>query len=435
MQRIIKKILIILLPFVIQTALLPADEQVKAKKEEANSKNTDVPDPLLGAPLKTIPDVLAESEEKRKGLISWDPTEPISKEWNRLNSGLKKHYNLNLGIAYTSLYQGATTKLHYSDRRYYQGASAGDFDLFGVLTLQGQDTCHPSSIGFSSEARHKYSSIPPRLLGDDIGSLWETVNTFNTQQYSLIQLWWELHLIKNKMGFRLGKIDTTDYFSLYSFISSNFCFVSKALTDNVTINFPINGFGLIFAAFLPRNCYLRATIADANAVKTSMSFDTFFNLHEYFTAVELGYMPRNKHLGRGNYNVTFWHSDRRKKLRIPDSKGIAFSFEQGIGQGFITFVRLGFSDGRVRRTKQEIATGIGRLAPFSRKDDECAIGFVWGKPSEKNRRNQYMIEAYYRLQFTNHLQVSPDIQVIMNPTYNPEKNVIGVFGVRVRFDT
>lgn len=391
-------------------------------------------DALLGDTLKNIPDVLAENEEKHEGLFKWDPTEPIHKIWTKVDKRLEKNFNLNVGIAYTSLYQRATTKLHTPGKRFYQGAAGGDFDLFGVLTLVDYTKCYPSSIGFASESRQKFSSIPPRLLGDNIGSLWGTVNTFNVQQYSLIQLWWEQHLIKDRFGFRLGKIDLTDYFDLYKFISSNFSFLSEALTDCLTIDFPSNGFGLVVGAALTRSLYIRAAIADANAIKTSMSFDTFFSLHEYFTAVEFGYKPKNKRFGNGNYNVTFWHSDARKKLHLPETKGIAFSFEQEIRKGIIPFVRFSFSDGKVRPVKQAISSGIGYVAPFSRKDDECAIGFAWGRPSQKNLQDQYLIEAYYRLQLTPHFQVSPDIQVLIHPTYNPKKDVIGVFGVRVRYD-
>lgn len=388
---------------------------------------------VLGDSLKNIPDIIAESEEKHIGLFSSDPTEPFHKYWKKFDDHLKKRFNLDIGMAYTTLYQGATSKLHAPAQTFYQGAAGGDFDLFGVLTLQNQKKPLPSSIGFLSEVRNKYSSIPPRLLGDNIGSLWETVNAFTVQKYSLVQLWWEQHLIKDKLGFRLGKIDLTDYFNLYTFISSNFNFLSESLTDSLTIAFPSNGFGLVVGAFLPKNFYIRATIADANGVKTNLS-TTFFSQCEYFTAVEIGYKPKNNPCREVNYNMTLWHSDARRRLHIPESKGIAFSLEQEIRKGVIPFLRFSFSDGKVRQVKQAIATGIGVISPFSRKDDECAFGFTWGKPSQKGLRNQYMVEGYYRLQLTPHFQITPDLQVIMNPTFNDKNSVVGIFGVRIRFE-
>jgi len=420
----------LLLSLALLISPLSGEEEVQTKESALQQTRNDG---VLGDSLKNIPDVLAENEEKHVGLFSWDPTEPFHQRWKKFDDWLKKKFNLDIGIAYTTIYQGATSKLHSPTQKFYRGAAGGDFDLFGVLTLQDKKKPLPSSIGFLSEVRNKYSSIPPRLLGANIGSLWGTVNTFTVQKYALVQLWWEQHLIKDKLGFRLGKIDLTDYLNLYTFISSNFNFLSESLTDSLTINFPSNGFGLIVGAALPKGWYIRTAIADANAVKTNLS-TTFFSQCEYFTAFEIGYKPKNSACGEVNYNMTLWHSDARKKLHIPESKGIAFSLEQEIRKGVIPFLRFSFSDGKVRPVKQAIATGIGVISPFSRKDDECAFGFTWGKPSKKGLRNQYMLEAYYRLQLTPHFQVTPDIQVIMNPTFNHKNNVIGIFGVRVRFD-
>ena len=38
----------------------------------------------------------------------------------------------------------------------------------------------------------------------------------------------------------------------------------------------------------------------------------------------------------------------------------------------------------------------------------------------------------YRLQVTRELAITPDVQLLINPALNPEKNAIWVFGLRGR---
>lgn len=44
-------------------------------------------------------------------------------------------------------------------------------------------------LTFDSETRHRYSLIPPAQLDDNIGSLWGTTADFDTQDFSLVQLY------------------------------------------------------------------------------------------------------------------------------------------------------------------------------------------------------------------------------------------------------
>ena len=43
-----------------------------------------------------------------------------------------------------------------------------------------------------------------------------------------------------------------------------------------------------------------------------------------------------------------------------------------------------------------------------------------------------LMPLYYRLQLTHHIQITPDIVVILTPSYTPTHDMIGVFSFRVR---
>lgn len=378
--------------------------------------------------LKAIPDLLRFQDEKKKPLFKFNIIEPLHRKWYEAYKYLDKKYHLQLGFAYTSLYQRATTGLDGDE------AAGGDFDFFGQWIINDKDSCHPFSIGFFTEMRSKFTKIPPSDLGDAIGSLWGTVSTFNQQRYSLIQLWAEYHIIRKKFGFRIGKIDLTDYFNLYTFINTNFFFLNSGLTTELSTPFPSNGLSALLAYKPTKNSGILVAIADANGDKTTLSFDTFFSLHEYFTVIEYVYKPEFSNLGKGNYNVMLWHSDARKRLAIPSGWGYALSFEQEVGGGWLPFIRYGFSHGEIKRVRQSFSTGFGLLKPFSRDNDVYGFGVTWGEARDRKKRDQFVIETYYRLQLTPHIQISPDIEIFVNPTDNSEQSMIGVFGIRFRLD-
>ena len=49
-----------------------------------------------------------------------------------------------------------------------------------------------------------------------------------------------------------------------------------------------------------------------------------------------------------------------------------------------------------------------------------------------NSANEKVVEVFYRLQLTPEIAVTPDLQVIFDPSQNPSKDRITVIGARVR---
>ena len=46
--------------------------------------------------------------------------------------------------------------------------------------------------------------------------------------------------------------------------------------------------------------------------------------------------------------------------------------------------------------------------------------------------DQYTTEFFYRIQLFRGLAITPDVQLIINPPFNSDEDVIAVFGVRAR---
>ena len=84
----------------------------------------------------------------------------------------------------------------------------------------------------------------------------------------------------------------------------------------------------------------------------------------------------------------------------------------------------------------EGSVSIGTGYYLREKGDLLGLGLNWGRPSHKTYgpglRDQYTVELFYRLQLLEHLALTPDVQVLVNPATNPGADVVGVFGLRAR---
>jgi porin len=67
-------------------------------------------------------------------------------------------------------------------------------------------------------------------------------------------------------------------------------------------------------------------------------------------------------------------------------------------------------------------------APASSFGTDAANSFPFGTDA----RDQYTVEAYYRLQLAEHLAITPDIQLIKDPALNPDDDFVWIAGIRAR---
>jgi hypothetical protein len=174
---------------------------------------------------------LRESDERADSLIPIEPLQPLHDQWVRITRELRDSIGLDLGLNYTGLYQKSDEALPGK----WSEASGGDFDVFGRWNLFNQGGAWPGALVFATEARHRYSNIPPSQLGEEVGSLWGTVVSFDTQDYALKQLYWEQGSYADQLIYRAGKMDPSDIYDGGRFVSSNYAFLSPAFSDTMTM--------------------------------------------------------------------------------------------------------------------------------------------------------------------------------------------------------
>ena len=416
-----------------ELAEVPTEPQPKPPVEKPQDTLADSPD--------NIPTETSASKREKVSHIPYAPFLWAQRPWRCWVDHLRDNYCLNLGLAYTSIYQHATEAL--LDQR----GAGGDIDLTGHWHLFGGDCCCQAGyLGFRAEQRHRYTDKPPSDLGDSVGSLWPTVKGFNTQSLAMVELWWEHHLIKDLLGLRIGKIDTEDYFDSYRYRSANTGFINSAFSGNPTIPFPPAGFGMVFGCQVPDGLYLAAGFGDANAKKTA-GVHTFFEYYQVFTALEIGWRPCFDGWGHGKYYLTLWHTDE-VDTRPTLAKGDGFSImAQQEFCRYVPFIRYSRStalpseeqqaslispNGIPIETRELIIAGLGVEGPFCYPDDLFAFAIGWGTPQVRELRSQWTFETFYKIQLTPFAELTPDVQLVLRPSKYPSKNALWVFGLRLR---
>jgi porin len=353
----------------------------------------------------------------------FEPFEEFQTIWRDANARLDEDLGLSFSLAYTLVYQYATAGP-------IGDAAVGDFD-FNATWHGIREEGWSGFLGLRTEVRHRLTDFAPSDLGPSFGSLWNTVSGFNSQDFLIAQLWWQQNLLNDRIVTRIGKIDQSDFASAGRFTSANFYFLNPAFASNPAIAYPEAGLGAAVTVWPLERLYLQGTFGDANARKNETSFQQP-DVKEFFTSAEVGFLTKFDGIGRGAYRFTGWFTDSRAALGLPSGRGGAVSMHQEIGERFIPFLRYGWSDGNTTDVRQLLATGVVIKQPLFQPENLLGIAFAWGEPSDQALRDQYVFEAFYRLQVTPTVQFTPDIQLIFDPSRNPNEDVVAVLGARLR---
>jgi hypothetical protein len=368
---------------------------------------------------------LTETREIRVGLFEHGPIAELYRLLHPVRNRLADETGINLGVAYTTLFQAVTAG---DDPR--EGLS-GDFDFFGKWNLLNRNQPNTGSTGFLVEYRHRFTKITPNALNDNLGSLWRTTKAFNSQELALVQLWWEQYLFSDHAKVVAGKIDAANFYNGNRFQNQNTSFLNQAFSTNPTRTFPNNGLGINVRLAPSENIYFSFGVHDANSKKTSFNFDDL-DEDDLFYAVEFGLTPRFEGFGPGRYRFTGWHIGPGKRTNGKSGSGFALSFEQDLGNSLVPFFRYGYQADELEATRQIVVGGLGIESPFGWKDDVLGIGFAWGDPHETELRDQYVMELYLQHRLTPKIQFTPGLQLIFDPSFNRDDDIIAIFEFRVR---
>ena len=398
-----------------------------AVKQEVKYKSGYQDVPAFGGPGSVGFD-LKEADEQKEPFLRFPQIDEALKPWFGFKKGIHDEYGLSYSLDYQTLYQWVNTSPGADD------AASGIFRFYGSWTLLGRGTKNTGSLVYKAEHRHRLGTqLDPQTMGFTAGSAVPTgtqFNEFGNSSWGVTNLYWQQRLNDGRLSFVAGKVDPTDYLDVYALINPLTAFMNLAFSTNPTIAAPNQGLGAAMGMMVTDKMYVVTGFSDASGDPTDEGFDTFFDEHEYFKHVEIGWTQSFERRYLDNIHITAWQVDKRKKDRVPEGYGITFSATKAIEDKWIPFFRAGYADGDASLLQATVSTGVGYYMKEHR--DLLGVGVNWGKPSANDLNDQYTGEVFYRLQLAQNLAITPDIQLIINPALNPDENVLVVFGLRGR---
>jgi hypothetical protein len=286
---------------------------------------------------------------------------------------------------------------------------------------------------FASEWRGDMGTdIAPGGLGTEIGSLWGTTNGYGEQPLVLKEVYWEQHFGGDNLIVRAGKLDPENYYNSNYWQSDSKFFLNKAFSSFPVRAFPGQGLGVNVTLKPSDQWYISTGFQDAQGQKTTAGFDTFFEDFNLFSAFEIGWTPTIEGWGKGTYRLTAWYRDAGERDGKPHDSGIDLSIDQHVGEHLIPFFRYGAGDGNLNGIEHMISTGVGWEGKLITESDVIGIGGMWGRPTDHDLRDQFGGEVFYRLQVSPDNQLTVGYQLIIDPSNQPNDDVVGVFEVRWR---
>jgi len=349
----------------------------------------------------------------------------ILKPYEDAKKWLRDKAHLEMAMQQLFIYQHATGGRNPND------TGISNFTFFGQWHLIDHKFFGKGSLGYHFERRDNLADATTTEFTNEVGTAWDThdFGISTRDRTALRQLWWEQKMADDKLVFTIGKLHPENYYDLNSFAGSGSTkFISEQFSENPTRLFPTDALGLNVAIYPSNNFYLTFGFNDANGKPTTTGFHSI-DESDFFKAFLFGLTPTFKGLGQGNYRFIFWHTDETDDH--DDGFGFMLSCDQELGDSLGAFLSFGYAEAKLKTVEYFLSGGMVVRNPWGKKGDLFGMGISWDNPND-TVGEEYSIETFYRFQVTTHVQLTPNVLFIINPSEKQNKGALAVFGLRLR---
>jgi porin len=359
-------------------------------------------------------------------LIRPDPLAPIFQPVDTLSDRLAHSARLKFGATYTFLNQYATLvpdgvarHNQFSGRLdftgawgvYDHGSTAGSISL---LVRSG------TNIGISQQFN----------LSDSLGSglYLNCLQGGGPQRpITLNILYWRQDFLSKRLSFYVGKIDPNEYVTLSMFNNDERTqFLNGANDGNLAVAYDgtyAGGGAVEFQA--TRHVYIHAIAVDTEGGQ-QRNIDTLVD-RKYAEGVELGWTAGSLGERYRHIRVGMWRDDTKNS---GSGYGGGFGFDHEFENGWTPFGKFGLSTSTGTAIKQVEGIGLARVRPFGRRGDLFAMAFNYSQASHGNH-HESVFESFYRLRLTQSINIGPDLEVSVHPTYATKAYTTTLLGARM----
>jgi len=368
----------------------------------------------------------------------------------KFRENLNRDHGIQVSLFYSQLYQHASETRPGAPNNTANGYWAA---LLFRWTALGRGGDHEGSLVVNLGMRNSIgnNAVPASFGVPMLGSAWSNYEftSWATNSPKVEDLFWEQWLGKD-FNFRVGNQIATSVYNFSRFKDARVSFTSSPFAFHEIIPLPTFGLG---ASFRSRplgqesELYVVGTLNDMNGEPAANGLDwsTFFNDHQYFYGAEIGYRWRRPKGEFDHVHLNLFYADRRSTRNAattPNKAGGGFRVygEKQMGH-YVAFGGYTYNTAEgggisATVTRQLVTAGLAYLNPLNVRG-ELALGLMWTQPINNifpgsGQRNQTGWEVYWRLLVTPNLWVTPGLQVVYNPSFNPGVNTIYIPDIKFR---
>ncbi len=343
--------------------------------------------------------------------------------WFKFKERIEQNANFRMGGHYQINYQKADRVLNEPD--YGLG---GLFRFTGVWKSRGLENRDAGRIEFTFDYRHAIGNgVAPSALAQQFGYVGTTNAILGDTKFDLYSLYYAKPFRSGTSGFAIGRIDPNNFFYTHGFSNPWTGFMNNEVVNPVSVLQPQSSWGILGGYYFNDNIYGVAGTFDANGF-TSDDLEFFEGGAEFWTGVELGYVPSQAERLDKKISLTLWHLDEREDAGTEESYGAALTASWTFGD-WNPFTRIGFSEGDAPPYNTSFLAGFRKkmrngadILGLAHSRGESSAGFGW----------QNATELFYNYYLAKNLAVTFDIQRIGNPLLNPVDDEVWLFGIRTR---
>ena len=432
MNTRVKSLTVILQLAALLTAVYGQDLQTSESSDQGY-QNVD----NIGGP-KSIGNQL--QEDNNKYLFEYRLPVKHMKPWYDLKEIINKNTGIQFGINYSAVYVYSTSTIASTNKA---SAASGILDIQGGWNLLGRKSGkNKGTLFVKFNSRHSYggSSITSPMFHGlfESGYYGLPSTAFRHYSFRIVELNWQQNLADDKVAFVIGKVDITNYFNFHGLIVPWQHFMGYGSSVSGTVNWANVGLGAILSVRPLENWYVMGGMVDVygDLFEKGDFFDLGRNWQngDFMYLAEVGYVPTFAERYFKKVSLTYWQSSPYNSAggtAIGKGNGLAFTAHWFFQDRFAPYFRFGFSDGAGENTFYKKDIQIGHGLRF-RHYDILGTSLSWNEPNIDGTKDQYTGEIFYRINITAHFEITPSVQLIVNPTFNPNTNSLVYFGLRGR---
>jgi porin len=360
-------------------------------------------------------------------LLQPDPIAPIFRPIDKVTDLSIRSLHLNFHATYTFLNQYATT----TPDGVRHNQTSGRLDFAGAWSVYDHETT-AGSISLLIRSGTNIGISQQFNLSDRLGSrvYLNCLQGGGPQEPITVNiLYWRQDLIKKRLSFYVGKIHPNEYVTLSMFNNderTQFLNGTNDGNDAVASDGAYAGGGAVeFQA--SQHVFVHAVAVDTEGSQQA-NIKTLAD-RKYAEAVEGGWTSGSLGGKYRLYRAGVWRDDTKGR---GSGHGGGFEFDHELFDGWTPFGRFAFGTRTGTGIKDEYAFGLAQVHPFGRRGDMFGASFAYSEPTAPAKHHESVFESFYRLRLTQSVDLGPDIEVSIHPTYAIKAYTTTLLGARMR---